>query len=394
MLSLLKLFRQQGWTVRFACAATPGEHRLPLQPLSIEEIPIQLNHPSFDQLIADNPPDLVMFDRFMTEEQFGWRVRQHAPNALCVLDTEDLHALRDARQRARVEGREMQDRDLFSEKACREIASILRCDLSLIISAVEMQYLQKIFSVPKTVLHELPFMLPTPTESERQNWPDYKARKDYISIGNFRHPPNWDSVQYLKQTIWPLIRQRQADATIHIYGAYPPKKATALHDSSHGFLVRGWAENAGEVMQQSRVCLAPLRFGAGLKGKLALAMQCGTPSVTTPIGAEGMQGKPAWNVKVESDPAAFADAAVALYQDQTCWQLAQDNGLAVLAQRFNPELLGEALIRKLSALLADREAHRAKNFLHKLLNHHQLQSSRYMGLWIEAKNKMSNQGSE
>lgn len=93
----------------------------------------------------------------------------------------------------------------------------------------------------------------------------------------------------MKHSLWPLIRRQLPGAQLHIYGAYTPPKATALHNPAQGFHVMNWAEDALQVMTAARICLAPLRFGAGIKGKLADAMvACGTPNITTPVGAEAM----------------------------------------------------------------------------------------------------------
>lgn len=386
-LSLLEAFQQFGWQVCFASAAADSPHRTSLTERGIEELPIQLNHASFDQMVAERQPDVVVFDRFMTEEQFGWRVEQHCPGALRMLDMQDLHALRRARQHAQQENRALTEQDLFSEAACREIASILRCDLSLVISSHEMELLRNAYGVPVRHLHQLPFLLQPPTASAQAQWPTFESRGGYLTIGNFRHAPNWDSVVHLKQTVWPLIRARQPDARLRVYGAYPPKKATALHDPAQGFQMLGWADDARQVLQQARVCLAPLRFGAGLKGKLAEAMACGTPSVTTPIGAEGMAGKLAWSGCIESAPDAFADAAVALYHDPDRWQIAQHNGAAILDQSFNRDRLLEPFRARILDHRSRLEQDRNSNFLGRMLRQHRLHSTRYMALWIEEKNK-------
>ena len=213
----------------------------------------------------------------MMEEQFGWRVEKHSPQALRLLDTEDLHCLRNARHNALKQQRALTSRDLASDLAIREVSSILRCDLSLMISDVEIELLKDRFRVCSSLLHHCRFMLPNIDSNVQAGWPEYNRRQHFISIGNFRHEPNWDAVLHLKQTIWPLIRKQLPQAEIHIYGAYPPPKATQLHNEKQGFKVLGWAKNAQSVMKSARVCLAPLRFGAGIKGKLAEAMLCGTP---------------------------------------------------------------------------------------------------------------------
>jgi O-antigen biosynthesis protein len=255
--------------------------------------------------------------------------------------------------------------------------------LTLMISSFEMQLLQQQFGVPATLLHHCPLML-IPSNTAQ---PDFAAREHFLSIGNFRHAPNWDAVLWLKHALWPLIRQRLPQAQLHVYGAYPPPKATALHNPKQGFLVLGWAEDAHQVMSGARVCLAPLRFGAGIKGKLADAMACGTPSVTTSIGSEGMHGALPWAGAVSESPEAIADAAVALYQSPSLWRSAQQNGERILAERFARASLGEALIARLLGLGEQRDALRQGNFVGSMLRHHLHKSTQYMSQWIAAKNR-------
>ena len=97
MLELVELFLSQDWKIVFASAAALSEHRANLLSLGVQENPIELNNSSFNEFIAELKPEAVLFDRFFTEEQFGWRVAQVCPNALRILDTEDLHSLRHAR---------------------------------------------------------------------------------------------------------------------------------------------------------------------------------------------------------------------------------------------------------------------------------------------------------
>ena len=390
MLSLLALFMRQGWSLTFASPAAQGEHKLDLTALGIAQHPIALNCSSFDNFITSLAPDLVLFDRFMLEEQFGWRVAKHCPDALRVLDTEDLHCLRHARHQAFKKQQILTDELLKGDMAQREVAAIYRCDLSLIISSYELALLQERFAVPDFLLHHCPFMLNIEESeqqqvfSEQDNW---SQRQHFVSIGNFRHEPNWNAVLWLKSAIWPLIRAALPRAELHIYGAYPPPKATQLHNASQGFLVKGWAEDAPTVMRAARVCLAPLRFGAGLKGKLAEAMLCGTPSVTTDIGAEGMGAQSAWPGVIANTPEAIAQGAIALYQHHDLWQECQSRGYEVLKQNFDERTLGPELISRLLHVRQNLAQHRMANFTGTMLQHHQHKSTQYMAQWIEAKNQ-------
>ncbi|MFM2627103.1 glycosyltransferase [Vibrio chagasii] len=386
MMSLLRLFKRQGWSVEFATPAQETEHMIDLSEEGITSQSIQLNCDSFDQYIEELQPDVVMFDRFMMEEQFGWRVEKVCPNAFKLLDTEDLQFLRNARHEAVKKETELMKEHLYSDLAKREIAAILRCDLSLIISSYEMELLQAEFNIDPKLLHHLPFMVDLNTLPESTK--SFEERKHFMTIGNFRHAPNWDAVLQL-QKIWPKIRKQLPDSELHIYGSYPPPKATALHNPKTGFHIKGWAKDAQEVMEQARVCVAPLRFGAGIKGKLLDAMKLQTPNVTSEIGSEGMlpQGELQWPGAVVDDIDEFVEQAIALYKDEEKWLKAQSQCHSILETHYEQNQLGDKLIERLIALDSELKSHRLNNFFGSMLKHHSMASTKYMSQWIAEKNK-------
>lgn len=405
MMELIELFLANHWQIVFASAAALTEHRADLAALGVEEKSVLLNDSSFNTFIAELKPDAVLFDRFFTEEQFGWRVEQVCPQALRILDTEDLHSLRSVRyqQLKRVQKQTthevekqsvnpvlLDDASLYAvmvndDMVQREIASIYRCDLTLMISRYEIQLLTDYFSVPSQLLHYTPFL--SIHILDVNSFPTFSQRQHFLSIGNFRHEPNWDAVLYLKHAIWPLIRAQLPHAELHIYGAYPPPKATQLHNAKQGFLVKGWADDAIQVMQNARICLAPLRFGAGLKGKLMDAMRTGTPSVTTSIGAEAMSGNMLWGGAIENSAQSFADAAVALYESDDAWYKSQQQGFDILQQYFMKDNHAVLLMERIQSLQHNLLQERQQNFVGVMLRHHLHKSTQYMSQWIEAKNR-------
>ncbi len=384
MMSILRQYKQQNWQVEFATPAQESDHMIDLASEGISSKAIALNCDSFDHYITQYQPDIVMFDRFMMEEQFGWRVEKNCPNALKILDTEDLQCLRDARHRALKADRDMTQVDLFSDLAKREIAAILRCDISLIISSFEIELLINTFNVDPSLLLHFPFMVNL-ASCPKQTKP-FSERQHFMTIGNFRHAPNWDAVLYL-QEIWPLIRQQLPKTELHIYGSYPPPKATALHNPKTGFLIKGWADNAQSVMEDARICLAPLRFGAGIKGKLLDAMIMQTPSVTSSVGSESMHDKLPWPGAITDNISEFVEHAVTLYNDKELWLKAQKNALPLLQSHYDIEKLGKSLIEEITRVETNLSQHRLTNFTGSMLKHHTMMSTKYMSQWIAEKNK-------
>ena len=302
--------------------------------------------------------------------------------------------MRNARERACRKGEALRESDLKNDVARREVAAILRSDLTLIISTHEMKVLRDQFGIDPALLHYSPFMIEPPTSLETDRMPTFEERRDFFCVGNFRHAPNWDGVQWLKTEIWPLVRKRLPDAHLHIAGAYASGEQMALHEPRDGFFMDGRVENADLRFLESRVCLAPLRFGAGLKGKLIDAMRNGTPSVTTPIGSEAMSGDLPWGGDVEESPASIARAAVRLYNSKLEWKRAQDNGFRILESEFDRRRHEPRLVEQIALARQHLKQRREHNFMGAMLRDHHHRSTRYLSLWIEAKNKLAAQKAE
>jgi len=388
MMQLIELFQKQNWKVHFATTATETNHMVDLNEFGVVTHKIQLNHDSFDEYIEGLQPNVVLFDRFMIEEQFGWRVAEQCPDAIRVLDTEDLHCLRKTRQEAfKKEIKFTTDRLLSSEIAKRELASIYRCDISLIISTYEMQLLKEIFKVYDSLLCYLPFLIENISGNAFTAFPDFNDREHFMCIGNFRHEPNWNMVLYLKQTIWPMIRKELPKVELHVYGSYPSEKVTQLNKKSEGFLVKGWVDDVNKVMQNARVCLAPIRFGAGIKGKFTDAMRNGLPNVTTTVGAEGMSGELPWGGGIADIPEKIAFEAVELYKNENRWLQSQNNGAKIINAIYSNKSHQENFIKKLKSLPNNLDQHRNLNFIGAMLMHHTLKSTKYLSKWIAEKEK-------
>ncbi|TDQ72215.1 glycosyltransferase [Sphingobacterium yanglingense] len=383
MLHLVRLF-SRGYEVHFASAAGKGEHSCDLTSLGIVEHTIQLNDSSFDCFIRELAPSIVVFDRFMVEEQYGWRVAEHCPDSLRILDTEDLHFVRLARQEA---FKKAQTVDYRSDTAKREIGAILRSDLSLIISKEEITLLTEDFAVPIERLFYLPFQEEKLTEAHFSYLPDFGQRKDFVFIGNFIHEPNWRTVEILKRDIWPEIKKREADAELHIFGAYVSEKVLQLHKPKERFLIKGRAEDARKTIANYRVLLAPIPFGAGAKGKLVDAMYSGTPSVSSRIGAESMQQNGEWGGFITDDSAAFVDHSLQLYREKTIWEEKQKLGFAIFNSLYADNSYSERLLKAVLEIQDDIISFRKSNFIAEILMHQSFQSTKYMSLWIEMKNK-------
>ena len=388
MLQLIAQFLERDYKITFASPAQKNEKAIDLFSLGINEVAIVLNNVSFDNFIKELNPNIVLFDRFMMEEQFGWRVAENCPETIRILDTEDLHCLRKTRELCLKQHVHFSVDELLKQDITkREIAAILRCDLSLIISTFEMELLKNTFQIAENILMYLPFLFDEITVSKEKKWQSFEDREHFIFIGNFFHKPNIDAVLTLKNKIWSMIRKQLPKAEIHIYGAYVNQQIKELHNKKEGFIVKGFAEDANEVVEKAKVVLAPLNYGAGIKGKLTEAMLCGTPSVTTAIGVEGMADDFPWNGFVVDDFSNFALKAVELCINKTVWEQSQLNGIAIINSIYSKEKNGHLFFSKIENIETNLEKHRVSNFLGSLLQHQTFQATKYMSKWIEEKNK-------
>jgi glycosyltransferase involved in cell wall biosynthesis len=286
MMQLIHFFLNHEYELSFASVSSKTELSFDLESLGINCFSIELNHSSFDVKLKELTPGIVLFDRFLSEEQFGWRVQESCPDALRILDTEDLHFLRKSRELALKDNNADWQKYIQNDITKREVASIFRCDISLIISQFEVSLLEDYFKISPSLLCYLPIFDQSYLDNSIRNQHTYEERKHFMTIGNFKHKPNLDAVRFLRESIWPLIKGQLPTCEMHVYGAYPSEAVKQLESKKEGFFIKGWIAEKSQAFTNYRVCLAPLRFGAGQKGKLLDAMHFGTPSVTTSIGAE------------------------------------------------------------------------------------------------------------
>jgi hypothetical protein len=375
---------------RLACQRWAGEQA------KLEVRPIQLNDSSFDAWIGALRPDLVIFDRFMIEEQFGWRVRQSSPESICILDTVDLHFVRFSRERDLK--RSLRDESWSSvgwgagldwdrELSSRELASIHRVDLTWLVSDFERELLVRDFGLDSRRVAVSRFAYPEPAWAGNRTEPleaGFSSRSGFCLIGNFRHAPNLDAFRWMRTEVWPRIRAALPRAELHVYGAYPPKEVMEAHSVRSGFLVHGPAQDLKQVFSGRRVSLAPLRFGAGIKGKISDSWWHGVPVASTSIGFEGMSDGAGWGGRVADTVESFALACVELHENEAEWKAACSSGFRILGTLFS----GAVFDRDLEAGLSQAESGRAArgtDWVRQMMCHATLDSYRYFGKWLELK---------
>lgn len=335
MTNLMRLLREAGWRVSFLPDnwAHAEKYTEGLQSLGVEA----LYHPFFGDPAAwlrDNGAalDAVVLSRHYVASNYLDLVRVYAPRATVIFDTVDLHYLREQRS-AELEGNAELARQAAATREA-EFELMRECDITLVVSPVEKAILAR--EVPEarvevlSNVHEIYGL--------RRG---YAERSDLVFVGGFQHPPNVDAMQWFVREVFPLVQARAPQIRLHVIGSKVVDEILAL--ASERVIVHGYVEDIAPYMDGCRVSVAPLRVGAGVKGKVNMAMSYGLPVVATTTAVEGMHVQAGSDVLVADAPADFAEAIVRLYADETLWNTLSANGLANVRAHFSFDAARAAL---------------------------------------------------
>ncbi|WP_184728963.1 glycosyltransferase [Saccharopolyspora phatthalungensis] len=279
----------------------------------------------------------------LSRPQVAWslveELRTCAPQAVIAYDTVDVHFLRLERQAelAAEQGEaaraEALRRKAFASRQM-ELGLTRSCDVTLVVSETEQALLREL--VPDADVRVL-------SNVHEVDWSPAKpdGRQDALFVGSFDHPPNVDAARWAAREIMPLVREKCPDAVLHIVGSNPTDEVRAL--AGPGVQVHGWVADLGPRYAMSRVTLAPLRFGAGVKGKVGESLSLGVPVVGTAVAIEGMHLTDGQEVLVADDAAGLAEATVRLLTDDDDWRRLSEAGKAGIAAQFGPDVSRAAL---------------------------------------------------
>ena len=253
-------------------------------------------------------------------------VRGLAPGAHVVFDTVDLHYLRETRQARHNRSRSMTRRAKATQAS--EVRLVSLADTTWVVSDDERLALAREAPGARVVVVSNAY-------GEVLEGRPYAERSGLLFVGGHRHPPNTDAVRWLLDDIFPRIKAHLPDVQLHLAGPDMPDDLRLLAEGSGGVVLHGHVPDLEPLLQGCRVAVAPLRFGAGVKGKINLSMARGQPVITTSCGAEGMHLRPGVDVLVADDPGAFADATAKLYRDPVSWQSIAENGRDSVRRHFS-----------------------------------------------------------
>jgi glycosyltransferase involved in cell wall biosynthesis len=266
-------------------------------------------------------------------------VRLHAPQSRIIFDTVDLHFLREKRE-AQLTG-DSETRRKAQERQRLEHELIEQADETWVVSNVEQQLLQK--ELPDAPIQVVSNIVDIPGSRM-----PFALRRDWLFIGSFLHPPNIDAVLFFVEKIYPLVSRRLPAAKFYIIGDKAPPEVVTLANES--ILVTGLQRDVHQFFDTVKLSVAPLRYGAGVKGKINQSMACGVPVVATSLAVEGMELTDHEDVLVADEPEAFARALIELYESEELWNRLSQNGLRKTAAMYSVE----AARQRLSYLFSDQ----------------------------------------
>jgi GT2 family glycosyltransferase len=319
---VMKAFLGQGYKVTFIPEdnfANVGAATRNLQRIGIEAI----YHPAYPRMAAflaarNDPYDTIFLHRFGVGDAHIDALRRKYPAARIIFLNADMHYLREMRE-AELTGDDAATANALRTKD-RELRVISKADVALVHSTFEHELLRR--ELPRTEIALFP-LIQDPLDAA----PGLHGRHDVCFVGGFRHPPNVDGIIWFVDAVWPLVLASVPSARLHIAGSHVTPEVLDL-SGREGVEVVGFVHDLEAFLGRHRVTVAPLRYGAGAKGKVAASLAHGVPTVCTPIAAEGMQLTPGSNVLVGVGAEEFAAHVIALLEDDGLWQQLSVGGLA------------------------------------------------------------------
>jgi GT2 family glycosyltransferase len=335
MLNIFRILQGLGFKITFAASSLEAlePYASDLQGMGVEVIarPYVTSIPR--HLAARGPLyDLVVLSRADTASALLDPARRYCPRARIVFDTVDIHYLREQRL-ATLTGDQFAWRSAERRRR-QELDLIARADLTVVVSAVEQQLLQ-------AELPQADVRVVSNIHRIRGSRRPFSERRDILFIGAFAHPPNTDAVLWFCREIFPLVLQKSPDIHLFVIGANPPRAVQALGSTQTDVL--GYVPDVSSFFDKCRLSVAPMRYGAGVKGKINQSLACGLPVVATSNATEGMFLEDGVSVLIADSPTDFADQILRAYGDEALWESLCAGGLAVMKEHFSFAAAHQAL---------------------------------------------------
>jgi len=348
---LMRAFQANGYKVAFYPHSYPAF--LPKQTKALQRIGIEaIYHPFYSSLedyLKEHGSlyDIVMVFRNELAFELLNVIDEFAPRAKTIFHVSDLHFVREGRK-AELEGLALEDRRTVRQSQAKEFYSIIRSDMTIVHSFFEKELIEKHALDAKVFV--FPWIVDTiPSE------PPFEARNGIAFLGGYRHPPNVDSVLYFADRIWPKIHAERPEMPFYVVGSHVPPEIQEL-DGHDNIRVLGYVEDLATCFDHVRLSVAPLRYGAGTKGKVTMAMAYGLPVIATTCGAEGMGLIDGENIVIRDDEDEFAEAVIRLHDDPGDWQRISERSLAYIDEVCSSSVGAARVKEMIDQLYAGRSA--------------------------------------
>jgi glycosyltransferase involved in cell wall biosynthesis len=328
---MFALLHADGWTIDFIADDDDASQR-DMRRLAAIGVNVHRGRPRSLLVERGATIDAAILCRLPIADQYIDLVREHAPRARILFDTVDLHFVREQR------GAELSGNASLARQAARsrkrELAMVTRADVTLVVSADEQAILAReapqssvgvVSNIHDIVGRTAPF----------------SSRTGLIFVGGFGHPPNEDAVRWFADNVLPQLRARDSTLVLHVVGDIDDEARHSIE--REGVVVHGRVADLAPLLAQARLSVAPLRFGAGVKGKVNQAMSHGLPVVLTSIAAEGMYIRDGVDALVADDATAMANAISQAYQDEALWLRLSEGGLENVREHFSVSRARDAL---------------------------------------------------
>jgi glycosyltransferase involved in cell wall biosynthesis len=330
MFQILKILRQLGHRITFIPdnLAYEPPYTCELQKQGIEVVYHPYVKKVRDYLLAHGLSfDVAVLSRCDFARKYIADVRLHAPQSRIIFDTVDLHYVREDSEARLTRDPEM--RRKAQEKQQLEHELIDQADETWVVSPVEQQLLREKW--PRKSVQLVSNIVDVPGSTT-----PFALRRDYLFIGGFQHRPNTDAILFFVQKIYPLVSDHLRDAKFYIIGGHPPPEVIAL--ATERIIVAGLQRDVRLFFDSVRLSIAPLRFGAGVKGKINQSMAFGVPVVATSLAIEGMELSARQEILVADKPEDFARALIELYESEELWRRLSENGIRKTRALYSPDV--------------------------------------------------------
>jgi glycosyltransferase involved in cell wall biosynthesis len=334
---------ERGWSVTFLATETDSEprHRHRLNQLGI---PTYVGVNEAEAIVRGSKFDLALLAFWEPASRLLPILREASPETRVVVDSIDVHFLREARRRVLVSEAELDER--FGAVVASELSAYREADAVLTVSSDEAKLLGDFLGAER--IHEIPLVHTVP----RSTIP-FESREGILFVGNFRHTPNGEAAEYLCNDVLPRLTPGiLADHSVYVVGNRLDAYVAAQGHRLQMVEMVGWVPSVAPYLERARVCVVPLLHGAGVKGKVVDSLMAGTPVVTTTVGAEGLELRHGEHVLIADTPDGLADGLAHLLTDREHWEKLVDAGYEHVAATHAPARVNERFGEVLDKVLA------------------------------------------